>query len=82
MTSHLLYYLLPNEVEVSLYRDASGNDFINLVRREYIFSVALKVEVLPRRKILASDAKSENRCFALASYVKSFAVNDVVSLRG
>jgi hypothetical protein len=49
---------LPNEVEVSLYCDAIGIHIADLVRRKYVFGVALKVEVLPRRQVLSGETES------------------------
>src|SRR5262245_20445996 len=82
MTGQLLYYLLPNQVEVSLYCDAVAIYIPDLVRRKYVFGVALKVEVLPRRQVLSGKPNSEHLCFFSAGYVERLAVNDVVSLRG
>jgi hypothetical protein len=82
MTGQLLYHFLPNQVEVSLYCDAVDYCFVDLVRREYVFSVALKVEGLPRRKVLSGKTNSEHPRFVSAGYVERLAVNDVVPLRG
>jgi hypothetical protein len=64
-----LYHLLPNQVEVSLYCDAVGNNIVDLVRRKYVFGVALKVEVLPRRQVLSGETNSEHLRFGSAGYV-------------
>ena len=82
MAGQLLYHFLPNQVEVSLYCDAVENYIVDLVRRKYVFGVALKVEVLPRRQVLSGETNSEHLRFVFAGYVERLAVNDIVALRG
>src|SRR5260370_35736354 len=82
MAGQLLYHFLPNQVEVSLCCDAVANYIVDLVRRKYVFGVALKVEVLPRRQVLSGETNSEHLRFDSAGYVERLAVNDVVALRG
>jgi hypothetical protein len=70
MAGHLLYHFLPNQVEVSLYCDAVENYIVDLVGREYVVGVALKVEVLPRRQVLSGETNSERLRFVSAGYVE------------
>jgi len=60
-----------------------ANHIADLVRRKYVFSVALKAfEVLPGRQVLSGETNSEHLVFVFAGYVERLAVNDVVALRG
>ena len=81
-TGQLLYHFLTNQLEVSLYCDAVEIYIPDLVRRKYVFGVALEVEVLPRRQVLSGEPNSEHLRFVSAGYVERLAVNDVVALRG
>src|SRR5262249_56759867 len=65
-----------------VYCNAVENYVVDLVRRKYVFGVALKVEVLPGRQILSGETNSEHLRFISAGYVEGLAVNDVVALRG
>jgi hypothetical protein len=83
MASQLLYNLLPNQIEVSLYCDAVENNVADLVRCKYVFGVALKFEVFPWLEVLSGETNSEHLRFTSPSvgYDEVLTVNYVVTLQ-